>query len=112
MFLAQPLLLECDASSTSDHVTIDCKTNRPSQTTLCSFNNGPHHPCKNSTLFQDVCNSILLRMPIGSYPVAINRDVSPLGNHSLTISIEDDAGFQAETMVQYSLEDDSVKPTC
>jgi hypothetical protein len=42
--------------------------------------------------------------------VAINRDVSPLGNHSLTISVEDDEGFQAETTVPYFLQEDS-KPT-
>ena len=46
----------------------------------------------------------------GSYPVAINRDVSPLGNHSLTIYVEDDEGFLAETTVAYFLEED-LKPT-
>ena len=42
--------------------------------------------------------------------MTINRDVSPLGNHSLTISVEDDEGFQTETTVHYFLEDDT-KPT-
>ena len=42
--------------------------------------------------------------------MTINRDVSPLGNHSLTISVEDDEGFQTETTVDYFLEDDT-KPT-
>ena len=42
--------------------------------------------------------------------MTINRDVSPLGNHSLTISVEDDEGFQTETTVHYILEDDT-KPT-
>ena len=46
----------------------------------------------------------------GSYPVDINRDVSPLGNHSLTISVEDDEGFTAEAMVSYFLQED-IKPT-
>ena len=46
----------------------------------------------------------------GSYPVAINRDVSPLGSHTLTIFVEDDEGFQAEETVPYFLEEDS-KPT-
>ena len=42
--------------------------------------------------------------------MTINRDVSPLGNHSLTISVEDDEGFQTETTVHYFLEEDT-KPT-
>ena len=36
--------------------------------------------------------------------------MSPLGNHSLTISVEDGEGFQAESTVDYFLEDDT-KPT-
>jgi hypothetical protein len=88
--LPQPLVLECEARTTSDHIDIDCKTNRPPRTTLCSFNGGLKHQC--------------------SYPVAINRDVSPLGSHTLTIFVEDDEGFQAEETVPYFLEEDS-KPT-
>ena len=42
--------------------------------------------------------------------MTINRDVSPLGNHSLTISVVDDEGFQTETIVHYFLEEDT-KPT-
>ena len=42
--------------------------------------------------------------------MVINRDVSPLGQHSLTITVEDDEGLQAETTVSYFLEDD-IKPT-
>ena len=51
-----------------------------------------------------------LKKTTGTYPVAINRDVSPLGNHSLIISVEDDEEFQAQTTVSYFLEEDS-KPT-
>ena len=43
---ARPLLLDCGASNIDDHVTIDCKTNRPPQITLCTFNDGLVHPCK------------------------------------------------------------------
>ena len=46
----------------------------------------------------------------GSYPLAINRDVSPLGNHTLTIFVRDDEGFEADVTVPYFLEEDS-KPT-
>ena len=42
--------------------------------------------------------------------MTINRDVSPLGNHSLTISVEDDEGFQTEATAHYFLEED-IKPT-
>ena len=47
---------------------------------------------------------------LGSLPVHINRDVSPLGNHTLTISVEDDEGFQTEATVSYFLQKD-IKPT-
>ena len=47
---------------------------------------------------------------LGSLPVHINRDVSPLGNHTLTISVEDDEGFQTEAKVSYFLQED-IKPT-
>ena len=47
----------------------------------------------------------------GSYPIALNRYVSPLGNHSLTVFAEDDEGFKTETTVHYFLEDDTTKPT-
>lgn len=46
---------------------------------------------------------------VGTYPVDINRDVSPLGNHSLIISVEDDENFEAKTTVDYFLEED-IKP--
>ena len=42
--------------------------------------------------------------------MAINRDVSPLGSHTLTIFVEDEEGFQAEATVPYLLEEDA-KPT-
>ena len=47
---------------------------------------------------------------VGSYPVSINRDVSPLGNHDVTISVQDDEGFQADKTIPYFLAEDS-KPT-
>ena len=47
---AQPLVLECQARTTSDHIDIDCKTNRPPQTTLCSFNGGLKHQCMQLSL--------------------------------------------------------------
>ena len=43
----------------------------------------------------------------GSYPVVINLGVSPPGNHSLEISIEDDEGFQAAAIVPYFIEEGS-----
>ena len=39
----------------------------------------------------------------------VNRDVSPLGNHTLTISVTDDKGFMAETIVPYFLAE-NIKP--
>ena len=36
--------------------------------------------------------------------------MSPLGNHTLTVSVEDDEEFTAETTVPYFLEEDT-KPT-
>ena len=42
---AQPLVLECEARTSSGHIDIDCKTNRPPQITLCSFNGGLKHQC-------------------------------------------------------------------
>ena len=47
---------------------------------------------------------------LGSLPVHINRDVSPLGNHTLTISVEDDEGFQTQATASYFLQED-IKPT-
>ena len=52
----------------------------------------------------------LFPLCLGSYPVAINRNVSPLGNHTLTVSVKDDEEFTAETTVPYFLEEDT-KPT-
>ena len=45
IFVAQPLVLECSSNITSGHVTISCKTNRPVQKTLCSFNDELQHFC-------------------------------------------------------------------
>ena len=42
---AQPLVLECEVMTTSDHIDIDCRTNRPPQTIYCSFSGGPKHLC-------------------------------------------------------------------
>ena len=42
---AQPLVLECEAMTTSDHIDIDCRTNRPPQTIYCSFSGGPKQLC-------------------------------------------------------------------
>ena len=47
---AQQLVLECEARTTSGHIDIDCKTNRPPQTTLCSFNGGLKHQCMQLSL--------------------------------------------------------------
>ena len=43
---AQPLLLECEASTSDGHVTVDCQTNRPPAMTVCSFDDGPEHHCR------------------------------------------------------------------
>ena len=39
----------------------------------------------------------------GDYPIEINLSVSPKGNYSLTIFIEDDEGFEAASTVHYSI---------
>ena len=43
---AQPLVIDCDSSSSNGHVTIDCQTNRPPVIIMCSFDDGPQHECK------------------------------------------------------------------
>ena len=42
---AQPLLIDCESSSSGGHVTVSCQTNRPPVTTMCSFDDGPQHKC-------------------------------------------------------------------
>jgi len=44
-FIAQALLLECEASGSGDHVVVDCQTNRPPVYVFCSFDDGPKHTC-------------------------------------------------------------------
>ena len=41
-----PLLMECDSEGTGNEVTIDCQTNRPPASVLCSFDGGLVHQCK------------------------------------------------------------------
>ena len=41
-----PLLLECSSEGSGSEVTIDCRTNRPPASTLCSFDGGLSHQCK------------------------------------------------------------------
>ena len=43
---ADPLLLECATDGSRTHVTIDCRSNRPPVTTMCSFDGGVEHQCK------------------------------------------------------------------
>ena len=57
-FSAQPLVLECSASTTSGHVTIDCKTNRRVQKTLCSFNDGVQHLCMYLSITNNCVNYV------------------------------------------------------
>ena len=103
--LAQVLVLECMASSNGSHVNIDCKKNRPTQKTLCSFDNQVQQTCMHH--YAKWYNVITYMHTLtGSYPLIINRNDSSLGNHSVVIYVEDDEGFQAETTVHYILEED------
>ena len=116
---AQSLVVECEATTVSNHIDIDCITNRPPQITFCSFNRGPkvnflslassslHHI---SHYLCIVCVCFVVYYYTGSYTLAINRDVSPIGNYTLTVFVRDDEGFEADATVQYILEQDS-KPT-
>jgi len=44
--IVDPLLLECTTDGSHTHVTIDCQSNRPPVTTMCSFDGGLEHQCK------------------------------------------------------------------
>ena len=113
---AQSLVVECEAMTVSNHIDIDCRTNRPPLTTFCSFNRGPKVNCMSLTssslhhILHYLCIVCVFCGIIGSYPLAINRDVSPLGNYTLTVFVRDDEGFEADVTVPYILEEDS-KPT-
>ena len=49
MITAQSLVVECEATTVSNHIDIDCRTNRPPLTTFCFFNRGPKVDCMSLT---------------------------------------------------------------
>ncbi len=48
--LADPLEMECSSITAFENVTVDCDTNRPTGTPLCSFDERPLHQCKYRTV--------------------------------------------------------------
>jgi len=109
-FSAQPLLLECEKSTSDGHVTVDCQTNRPPVMTVCSFDDGPEHHCmlhmwKKKKIFIYRTSTFVC---IGKYPLVLNLGVSSPGSHMVRIIVTDDEDFTAEDVTEYFIESDVI----
>ena len=100
--------LSCTRSGGISEVVIDCTDTQLPTTVQCSFNRGPQHPCNLTHISSaSTCiHSALLF--IGSLPLVVNNDVSPLGNHSVTIII---TSTGAEATVSYTISTGTVTST-
>ncbi len=111
------LILECTkeiSGNQGNQLIIDCSTNREPNATYCSFDGNSRQECEELYFMVLLVDLVLIMFCFicmtGTYPIAIGnyRELSP-GPHSLSITIRDSFGYEAEFTIHYEITDPNSK---